>query len=285
MIRQGISFTCEGARLIGTLDLPDAAPTAALLIVSGGREIRSGAWGGQSWMAAEMARAGYAVLRFDRRGVGDSEGEDGGYRSAGPDIAAAMAALRAAVPGLARVVALGNCDAASALMLAGGAGADALVLSNPWTLQDEERDIESDIASDNGTDIAPEPKMGPKMSKAALLAHYRARLTNPAALKSLFSGKVSPLALLGSVVAMVRPGRPAPNALAQAMAQGLAGFGGPVRLLLARRDRTALAFAESWNAKDKRVAWCQGASHSFVEPTARDWYRAQVLAALAEEYP
>ena len=27
---------------------------------------------------------------------------------------------------------------------------------------------------------------------------------------------------------------------------------------------------------------CPGASHSFVEPEARDWYAAQVLAALRE---
>ena len=110
------------------------------------------------------------MLRYDRRGVGDSEGENGGYASELADIDAAMAALRREVSSATRIVAMGNCDAASALMLAGGAGADALVLSNPWTIIDE-----TEGAAD--------------MPVQALRAHYRARLTNFAAIKRLLTGQ------------------------------------------------------------------------------------------------
>src|SRR3546814_5025865 len=81
-----------------------------LLIVSGGNELRSGAHRGMAKLAARLARDGFPVFRFDRRGVGDSEGENGGFLSSGPDIAEAVAAFLRASPGLRRIVALGNCD-------------------------------------------------------------------------------------------------------------------------------------------------------------------------------
>ena len=136
MRRRQVIFDCEGAVLLGSLD--EAAGTTGLLLVTGGNEVRSGAWAGQAMFAARIAAAGFPVFRFDRRGVGDSEGANGEFRASGPDLAAALACFRRECPQVMRVVALGNCDAASALMLAGGAGCDALVLSNPWTTEQDE---------------------------------------------------------------------------------------------------------------------------------------------------
>lgn len=260
MARRIIPFACEGATLFATLDMPDGpAPKAGLLIVSGGNEIRSGAWGGQAKIAASIAARGVAVLRFDRRGVGDSEGVNHGFRTSGPDIAAALDAFRAAVPSLMRVVAHGNCDAASALMLARGAGVDGLVLSNPWTQE---------------ADSAPP-------SPAALRAHYARRMSNPGAILRLLTGRVSPRRLMQSLWHMGRPS-PQPAPLLRDMAEGLAAFDGPVRLLLAGRDATAQAFLGVWDASDPRLAHCPGASHSFVEPEAQAWLEAQLLAALGK---
>lgn len=259
MTRIHFSFECLGSRLVGTLD--EGWSTTGLLLVTGGNELRSGAWSGQAQLAARIAGEGFSVFRFDRRGTGDSEGTNGEFRASGEDITAALKAFRARCPELTRIVGLGNCDAAAALMLAGGAGLDALVLSNPWTFDD-----------DAGDDATP---------PEALRAHYRRRLADPAAIKRLLTGQVSPRKLFGSLAAALRPApAPAPGTLTQQMAAGIDAFTGPVVFLIADRDRTAQAFLSVWPKDDARVRTCEAATHSFVEAHARDWLTQQVLDVL-----
>jgi exosortase A-associated hydrolase 1 len=256
MSRRHFTFACEGETLAGTID--DGPADAGLLLVTGGNEIRSGAFAGQAQLAARIAAAGYPVFRYDRRGVGDSTGDNRGFTRSGPDIAAALAAFREEQPGLKRVVGFGNCDAASALMLNPGAGCDALVLANPWTIEND--------------DGAPPPD--------AIRARYAEKLRNPKELVRLATGQVSLKKLAGGLKRAVGPA-PAPTSLAQDMKAGLERFGGPVRLLVAERDRTGQAFLAAWDSTDKRIARCPGANHAFAEPHARDWLFEQLVAALA----
>lgn len=267
MSRRRFTILCEGSAMGATLDGQLEGAKAALLIVSGGNEIRSGTWEGQAWLAEELARADFPVLRFDRRGVGDSEGANATYRGSGPDIGAALGWLRAQGP-QARIVALGNCDAASALMLGAGCGADGLILSNPWTIEGEDELASAEARAD--------------AQVSSLRAHYRARLANPAALLRLLSGKVSLGSLISSLIALAKPrAAPAtPETLATRMAAGLARFAGPVSILIAGKDRTALAFVAAWDGKDQRLSRCDGASHSFVEAEARVWLLKQVIKVL-----
>lgn len=258
MSRIASQFDCEGALLAGTLD--EAPGTTGLLIVTGGNEIRSGAFGGQADMAARIAASGFPVFRFDRRGIGDSEGENRGFRHSASDIAAALAAFRAMAPHLTRVIALGNCDAASALMLAGGAGADGLVLSNPWTIEDSEPG-----------DSTPPPD--------AVRARYLEKLKNPREIMRLVTGGVNLAKLARGLVHALKP-PPPPSSLAQDMAAGLAGFTDEVRILLATADRTAQVFEAAWDRSDPRIRRCEGAGHAYVEPDHRAWLEAQLLEAL-----
>lgn len=266
MTRLSHTFACGSLTLVGTLDT--ANRSTGLLIVSGGNEIRSGAFGGQAALAARIARAGYPVFRFDRRGVGDSAGENRGFRHSAKDIAAAIDTLRAMVPQVNRVVAFGNCDAASALMLAGGAGCDALVLSNPWT-------IEQDAANGPADDTPP---------PAALRARYLEKLKNPREIIRLLGGGVNLAKLARGLARSLRPAPP-PSSLAQEMRAGLATFTGDVRILVATADRTAQVFEAAWGAVeangDPRIRRCEGAGHAYVEPEHRDWLEAQILAALS----
>ena len=257
MSRRHIAFDCEGTRLIGTLDA--GCETTALLIVTGGNEVRAGAWNGQAKFAARIASSGFPVFRFDRRGVGDSEGVNTGFTNSAADIAAAIAALRAAAPQVTRVVGMGNCDGATALVLAKSAGCDALVLSNPWTIE-----------GDGGDEPAPAPP-------AAVRAHYLRRLRDPSAILRLLRGGVKIGQLFGSLKSALRPAPP-PSSLAQTFATELKAFAGPVTILLAGRDRTAQVFEAGWDKSDPRVRRCAEATHSYVE--SQDWLAAQVLEAL-----
>jgi exosortase A-associated hydrolase 1 len=260
MKRRHLTFFCKGAELAATLDT--ARGKTGLLVVSGGNEVRSGPWGSQAQLAAKIAAAGFPVFRFDRRGIGDSEGSNSGFGGSASDIAAALLAFRAHVPTLKRVVAYGNCDAASALMLVRGQGCDALVLANPWTF---EPDLEAPST----------PEMPPQLVRA----HYLKRLSDPRAVWRLLTGKVKVGALAASLRDAVKPAAP-PTSLAQDMAAALAGFEGGVTILLAGRDRTAQAFQSHWDKSDPRLRSCPEASHSFVEPQARIWLQGQILAAL-----
>ena len=262
MTRRHLNFLCEGDRLAATLD--EGAKETGLLLVTGGNEIRSGAFSGQAVLAASLAGQGYPVFRFDRRGIGDSEGTNRGFRDEGADIAAALTGFRHAAPHVERVVGFGNCDAASALMLAGGAGCDALVLSNPWTIEDADEDGEPDATP----------------PASAIRARYLARLKNPREIARLLSGGVDYRMLLRGIARAAGP-KAAPSTLARDMRSGLSGFEGPVRILLAEADRTAQVFIENWDDTDARIARCPRAGHAYVEPHARAWLEERLLESLA----
>ncbi len=256
MSRRFLHFLCEGVVLAGTLD--EAHGTTGLLMVSGGNEIRSGSWAGQSQLAARIAAAGYPVLRFDRRGIGDSEGENAGFRGQEADIAAALVALRSAQPQVQRVVGFGNCDAASALMLsAPELGFDALILANPWVVEPGNESVQ-----------AP----------AAIRQRYAQKATDPEEWLRLLRGGVN-LRKLAS--GLRHASGPAPrSSLAGTMQAGLAQFGGPATILLATRDRTAQLFDAAGPADGTPVHRIDSASHSFAEKEAREWLFERVIEAL-----
>lgn len=260
MSRLQFEFGCQSHKLAGSLDT--APGVTGLLIVNGGNEIRSGAFAGQSLLAAKIAKKGFPVFRFDRRGTGDSEGENRGFRSSAGDISAALEAFRAMAPQVERVFAFGNCDAASALMLMKGAGFDGLILSNPWTLEGEE----------NAEDA-------PTHSPQDIRSRYAEKLKDPREIVRLLKGGVDLRKLTKGVVGALRPS-PAPANLVEDMRGALEEFDGNVHFLLAGADRTAKAFEAAWNKSDPRIKRCEGAGHAYVEAAHRDWLEAQVLAAL-----
>ena len=252
MTRRHVAFEVLGDGCAGTLD--EATGKTGLLIVSGGSETRAGAFGGQARLAARIAAAGYPVFRFDRRGVGDSEGANRSYRDSGEDIAAALATFRREAPAMQRVVAFGNCDGASAIVLHRNVTFDAQVLANPWVFQD--------CAS-------------PDMAPAEVRERYASRLKDPRQWLRLLRGEVSLAKLLRGLrrAAASRPANP--------LADGIAGFSGPTRILVARRDRTGRAFMESWDRSDPRLRVHETADHGF-SGDALKWLELQLVSALEE---
>ncbi|MDO9488807.1 MAG: hydrolase 1, exosortase A system-associated, partial [Sphingomonadaceae bacterium] len=153
-----LTFDCQGATLAGVLH--PATGTTGVLIVSGGAQTRAGSHRSFVALADRLAAAGYPAFRFDRRGVGDSDGEDRGFRDSADDIASAIAEFREQIPDLKQVIGWGLCDGASSLALnADALGLEGLILANPWT-----RDADAPV------DLPP---------RAAVAARYRQRLTSP----------------------------------------------------------------------------------------------------------
>lgn len=285
-MRRRLTFDCAGAMLAGSLDSGDAC--TGLLIVSGGNEILAGAHRGMASLAAHIATLGYPVFRFDRRGVGDSEGHNGGYRSSADDIAAAIAAFRHACPHVSHIVGFGNCDAASALVLhQATTRADALILANPWLL-DDAPDDEDDEADDvvNATDATAMPPALPPAS--AIRARYIAKLKDPREWLRLLRGGVDVRKLLRGLRAA--RGGAEHSAAAVDLATAMRAIDVPVTILIADRDRTAQAFVEQWGlppfAESRTRMTMQrvdSGSHSFADALSRRWlvdHIANMLSAV-----
>jgi exosortase A-associated hydrolase 1 len=253
-LRELIAFPCDGDTLAGTLD--DAAGSTGLLIVSGGNEIRCGAHRGMALLAAQLASGGMPVFRFDRRGIGDSEGANYGYAASGPDIAAAAQAFRTVAPNVKRIVGFGNCDAATALALFHrDAGIDSLVLANPWV-------------GDESDGLPPAD---------AIRSHYADRARDPEQWLRLATGGINiGKAIKGLRKASAKSSQP-DNPIAERVATMLAETSH--RFLLANRDNTAMRFADAWPyGGDKRE--CATDSHSFARAGDAAWLAAQLREAL-----
>jgi exosortase A-associated hydrolase 1 len=215
-MRRLLSFSCEGAALGATLDV--GAGESGLVLVTGGSQTRIGSHRMYERLAKALAERGISCLRFDRRGVGDSEGEDPGFRGSGPDLVAAAALLRAECPALQRIHGFGLCDGATAIALFGDqAGLDGLILVNPWLVEAE----------------AGEP------APAAIRRHYRQRLLSLEGWKKILSGAVDYRKLLRGVRKI--GGRRQASPLAMMVAQALSRHRLPAQLILAAGDATSIA--------------------------------------------
>lgn len=256
-MRTLISFACAGETLVGSLD--PAAGTTGLLIVSGGNEIRCGAHRGMAALASRLAAEGVPVFRFDRRGIGDSTGENGGFGTSADDIKAAAATFRAHCPALNRLVGFGNCDAASALALYGReVGVGGLILANPWVIE--------------ATDDLPPAD--------AIRARYAERLRDPRAWLRLLRGGIDFSKLATGLRKILAPTSQDDGTLEQVIFSALAA--NDATIILAERDATAIAFRAAARRRryTGRFVTIDTASHSFARAEDKTALFEAILAAL-----
>jgi exosortase A-associated hydrolase 1 len=137
--RRALHFRCHGSRLIGVLDLPDQPSARGVLIVTGGPQYRAGSHRQFVLLAQSLAAGGTAVMRFDYRGMGDSEGDMLGFEEVQEDLTAAVRQFFSEVPQLREIVLWGLCDGATAAAF--HAPRDrritGLVMLNPWVRTDQ----------------------------------------------------------------------------------------------------------------------------------------------------
>jgi exosortase A-associated hydrolase 1 len=246
-----IPVSCAGETLVATIDGP-AEARIGWLFVTGGRQTRVGPHRLYERLARRMAEAGHAVIRFDRRGTGDSGGTDGGYLASGPELHAALDALKGRFLLLETVLGFGLCDGATALALH-GVSLDGLVAANPWVVEPR-------------GDLPP---------AAAIRGHYAKRLIDRKAWVRLLSGDVN---LKQLVRGLARSAAKEDDSLVRRFADGVAA---PC-IVLAEGDGTAQAFAAAWKglragASNRRknlesdrggIVTIPTASHSFADAPA-----------------
>ena len=230
-------FRCEGATLVGVLHVPRVPPSVGVVVVVGGPQYRVGSHRQFVLLARKLTDQGMAVLRFDCRGMGDSDGEFPGFEHLDPDIAAAVTALRQRLPSVKRVCLWGLCDAASAIAfyVPHDPGIDGVVLLNPW------------VRTEAGA------------ARAYLKHYYLRRLADPAFLRKVVSGKFKAWQALRSLgrnlgqAAGRRSAQPPKDSgasgselpLVERMAEGLRRYGGAVLLIISGRDLTAKEFDDA----------------------------------------
>lgn len=230
MSESALLFACDGEQLVGILHRPDVqARSIGVLVIVGGPQYRVGSHRQFVLMARSFAAAGYSVLRFDYRGMGDSSGATRSFEAVHRDIKAAMDAFLTAQPSLRSIVLFGLCDAASAALMycCSDSRLRGLILANPW------------VRTEAGA------------ARAVVRHYYLQRLLHRSFWAKVFAGEYRLLESLrsfvhslGSSTRMKAQTAGAAPAYLQRMREGFAGFGNPVLLLLSDRDLTAREFQD-----------------------------------------
>jgi len=181
-------------------------------------------------LSRALAAAGYAVLRFDYRGMGDSEGQPRDFEAVSADIAAAIDALQQRLPAIKQVVLWGLCDGASAALLYCHETRDprvsGLCLLNPW--------VRSEAS----------------LARVQVKHYYTQRLRQKEFWLKLLGGKVAVKALSGLFqnIRLALKGAAGPathqKPFQQRMAVAWHQFQGQILLVLSGDDYTAKEFLE-----------------------------------------
>ena len=112
------AFACQGDELIGFLHRGNPACNIGVLaIVAGGPQYRAGVGRQLVSLGRRLASEGIPVMRFDHRGIGDSEGSFRRFAAMEDDIAVAIEEFIKRAPHVQEVILWGGCDAATSVLI------------------------------------------------------------------------------------------------------------------------------------------------------------------------
>jgi uncharacterized protein len=224
---RALSFECGGDWLYGVASLPAQPGKCGVLIIVGGPQYRAGSHRQFTLLARALADAGIPAMRFDYRGMGDSEGAMRSFESVEDDIRAAIDQFMAEVPGLRQVVLWGLCDgaAAAAMYAPRDPRVCGLALLNPW------------VRTDDGA------------ARATIRHYYGARLLQRDFWSKVVGGRFDLRGAAASFVSLARTAvgtkreQEAAN-LPDRLHASLRAFHGQVLVMLSGADLTAQEFAD-----------------------------------------
>ncbi|KQP23142.1 hydrolase 1, exosortase A system-associated [Pseudorhodoferax sp. Leaf267] len=229
-----LNIACQGEALLGVLSVPQQPAPLAVLVIVGGPQYRVGAHRQFVLLARRLATAGFPVLRFDHRGVGDSAAPHPGFEAIGRDIQAAIQALYNRMPELGGVMLWGLCDAASAALLYHNTHRDprvkGLMLANPWVRSPQ------------------------TLARAHVKHYYLDRLMQASFWRKLLRGELASGAAGRGLVnnlraALSRADSPLADSFQRQMAQAWQHFPGELLLVLSEQDYTAKEFMDAVNTQ------------------------------------
>jgi exosortase A-associated hydrolase 1 len=256
--QRALRFNCNGSSLVGVIDIPERPSQRGLLLLPDGGSYRVGSHRQFTLLSRALAQRGIPVLRFDRRGMGDSEGEPRSGEALEDDVRAALKEFFNQAPEMKEVVILGLGDAAAAAALyaPNDERVRGLVLLNPQVRK---------------------PQAGAHLS---LGHHYLARLGEVAFWKKVAAGEVDFSAHAAALRDNVRQAtHERRSALPRRLARSLAAFKGQVLVVLGAADpntRDATRMLNRYHVRCRQVS-IPGADHAFA---SREW-REQIVATSA----
>ena len=231
-VEQAIVYSVEGDSCLAIHHAGKFHVTTGVVLVVGGRQYRAGAHRQFVLLARALASAGFHVLRFDIRGMGDSAGDIRSYADTQEDICSAVHLLKQQAPKIERVVLWGLCDGATAAML----NVDRLpevhgvVLVNPWVT----------------TEVG--------FAKAQMKHYYQKRFLHADFWKKMLSGKLDFKASISSLVKtcllafnLSKPDEEVIDELPKSVFESLAAFKGLVCVVVSQSDLTAMEFSEAFD--------------------------------------
>lgn len=270
-----IAFPCEGCELAGVIHRGAAgAKRGVVIVVAGGPQFRAGAHRQFVSLARRFAASGFPVLRFDLRGMGDSNGQHFGYEQSRPDIRAAIDELMRRQPSLKEVALFGECNSASGILfyVSEDDRVRQIALVNPWVRTSE---LQAEV-------ILKHYYLDRLMSREFWLDVRQGRFKIGTSLISfidVLGTYLRGLASRGTITATSDQAAIDKLPLPARTAEGLRRFSGSVLFLISGRDYIAREFDEvtksspSWRGllDDRRVSRIDlaNADHTFSKPEVK----------------
>jgi len=270
-LEEALKFKLNEKTLFGILHhlSPKDHIVKILVMVVGGPQTRVGSHRLYVQLARKLVHEDMAVFRFDYEGIGDSEGEFVGYKSAGPSIEAAVNFLYAQCPSLKKIVIWSLCDGSSICMKMGYEienMIEGMILCNPYLHEETGK------------------------AKTIIKFYYIKRLMEKNFWEKIFKMKFSPMESAKSMKELFKNAwfRQEENNEEDfqmdihplEIVDGLVKFNKPIFFLLSNDDLTAKHFYDFYkdnkkyfkvlNQKDFQFQFIDSADHTFTNSSSKE---------------